>query len=138
MGHSPCWGVSHSPVPMPCKWHGHCPLSFIVLGALWFLVCKQGVSEGGETATWGTHCLGCFQFPSAMPHMRHGHCPLFAAMGVPFMIGIVQVVTWQWAESMAVPPLFALSLLASFHWLHSGCHSSDVAVRGVKCGPYKW
>jgi len=32
----------------------------------------------------------------------HGCHPSFAVPGPPFSIGIVQVVTWQWAESMAV------------------------------------
>ena len=35
-------------------------------------------------------------------HMWHGHCPSFAVPGLPFSIGIVRVVKWQWAELMVV------------------------------------
>jgi len=35
-------------------------------------------------------------------HMWHGCRPSFAVPGLPFSVGIVRVVMWQWAESMAV------------------------------------
>ena len=47
---------------MPHTWHGRRRLSFTVLCARWFLVCKRGVIERGAMG-WGTHLFGLFPIP---------------------------------------------------------------------------
>jgi len=118
-------------------WHRCCHLSFAILRAPWFLVCKWGVSKGGvdghgvvgHSPCWGvSHSPGmgtgcrlwwcCVTWVSWFDgewvmgelticqrpcHIRWHRChPLFAVLGTPFVGSIVWVVTWQWAERMVV------------------------------------
>ena len=118
-------------------WYRCCRLSFAVLGALWFLVCKRGVSEGGvnghgvvgHSPCWGvSHSPGmgtgcrswwcCVTWVSRFNGEQvvgelticqcprhiwwHGCCPSFAVLGTLFIGSIVWVVTWQWAERTVV------------------------------------
>jgi hypothetical protein len=70
VGHSPCCGVSDSPAP----WR--CPLEFVVLGAPWFLLCKQGVRGVGAMARSGTHHFQCHATYVAWPPrlLSRVHC----------------------------------------------------------------
>jgi len=65
-----------------------------------------GVIRAGAAVMWvssldGDGVVGQLTISQCPCHRTwHRHHPLFAVLGLPFSIGIIRVVTWQWAELM--------------------------------------